>query len=428
MLIFVLAARQMSKIVLISLTMIGIAGGALVRFTKASLPKPPPSAPLTAVQGTLVKREGIWELTLRGDPRTLGADHARLTRELMQTVDRDLDHVFREKVGNRAARFVIENLVRMRARRLPEQIPQDRLIELAAEAQAYGPADPLSDFMPTFPRFLVYHALYDIALSFEHSPLLGCTVFGVSGGAAKDGHVLVGRNFDLEQDTFDRDKVVERVAETGKIAYVHVAWAGMTGVVTGLSRAGIFVSVNGGRAGEPREDGVPLPFLLRDILSRAHTLDEAIAIAKASPVMVSHILFVADGASGEMAVIERSPAMFAVRRAPRGALYATNHFLTPELAADPHNKEVEQHTTTLDRYARLHELLPPASGAALDVAGACAVLRDRRGRGGAELAPGDRHAIDAGIATHSVVADVTAHVLYVAAGPHTGGKYVAFSP
>ena len=48
--------------------------------------------------------------------------------------------------------------------------------------------------------------MYDIALSFERSPLIGCTAFGVNG---KDGHVLVGRAFDFEAaEFFDRDKEV----------------------------------------------------------------------------------------------------------------------------------------------------------------------------------------------------------------------------
>src|SRR5262249_493425 len=55
------------------------------------------------------------------------------------------------------------------------------------------------------------------------------------------------------------------------------------------------------------------------------------------------------------------------------------------------------------------------------LAAAIAILRDRNAAGGGALAAGDRRAIDAAIATHSVVADATAGVAYVAKGPHTGG-------
>jgi isopenicillin-N N-acyltransferase like protein len=210
------------------------------------------------------------------------------------------------------------------------------------------------------------------------------------------------------------------VAETGKIPFVSVGWAGMTGVVTGLSKEGIFVAVNGGRAGEPRADGVPLPFVLREVLERAHSLDEAIEVARGMPVMVSHILFLAD-AAGDTVIIERSPAKFVVRR---GALFVTNHFLDPELAADPHNKEIEKISSTLARYQRLEELV----GRIYGKDDLIAVLRDHMDAEGKPLPAGDRRAIDAGIATHSVIADCAQRTLYVAQGPHTHGKYVAFTP
>jgi hypothetical protein len=54
------------------------------------------------------------------------------------------------------------------------------------------------------------------------------------------------------------------------------------------------------------------------------------------------------------------------------------------------------------------------------------ILRDRKGPGGARLGPGNRNAIDALIACHSVVFDLTARRAYVAAAPHTLGAYAVF--
>src|SRR5262249_37294755 len=151
--------------------------------------------------------------------------------------------------------------------------------------------------------------------------------------------------------------------------------------------------VNGARAGEPRAEGVPLPLVLREMLERGRTLDEAIEIARTMPVMVSHLVFLAD-ASGQTAVLERSPDRLAVRR---GAHFLTNHFFDPTLADDARNREIERTSSTLARYQRLEELAPGISSrAALE-----AVLRDYRLKGGVPLAPGDRRAIDADIATHS---------------------------
>jgi tetratricopeptide (TPR) repeat protein len=56
---------------------------------------------------------------------------------------------------------------------------------------------------------------------------------------------------------------------------------------------------------------------------------------------------------------------------------------------------------------------------------ATAILRDRSGIGNAALPLGNRSALDPMIATHSVVADLTARVLWVSEGPHTLGRYRA---
>ena len=57
---------------------------------------------------------------------------------------------------------------------------------------------------------------------------------------------------------------------------------------------------------------------------------------------------------------------------------------------------------------------------------AIAILRDKRGPGDVALPPGDRRAIDALIATHGVVMDTTARVLWVSEGPHLKGRFVRF--
>jgi isopenicillin-N N-acyltransferase-like protein len=57
---------------------------------------------------------------------------------------------------------------------------------------------------------------------------------------------------------------------------------------------------------------------------------------------------------------------------------------------------------------------------------AIAILRDKRGPGDVVLPPGDRRAIDALIATHGVVMDTTARVIWVSEGPHMQGRFIRF--
>jgi hypothetical protein len=302
-------------------------------------------------------------------------------------------------------------------------IPEDRRREIAAEAQGFSP-DPYEDFLPTYHRFVFLQSLYDIALSFEHSPLIGCTSFALTGGASQDGHTVLARNFDFEAGSiFDTGKAVFLVREDGRIPYASVAWPGLVGALSGMNAEGLALVVHGARAREPKPVGEPVVHTMRDVLGRARTTAEAIELLGTREAMVSHMVMLAD-ATGDVAIVERAPgAPIHVRRG-QGRVPLTNHLEGP-LAADPANKRVEEKTSTRARRQRLDELLAnlPAGASVERVVG---VLRDRKGASGVELPLGDRRAIDALIATHGVVMDTTARALWVSEGPHLLGRFLRF--
>jgi hypothetical protein len=166
---------------------------------------------------------------------------------------------------------------------------------------------------------------------------------------------------------------------------------------------------------------------MREVMERAHDTNEAVAILAAQEVMVSHMVMVAD-ANGAFAVVERAPGADAfVRRTWRDPhrVALTNHLEGP-LASDPRNIEVRATTTTLARRARIDELLAKIEPHTATIETAVGMLRDHACAGGEACALGDRRAIDALIATHGIVADTTARVLWVSAGPHLSGAFVKF--
>jgi len=147
-------------------------------------------------------------------------------------------------------------------------------------------------------------------------------------------------------------------------------------------------------------------------------------ILRSQHVMVSHIVFVADGA-GRFAVVERAPGAVAFVRDAKshGTIAVTNHFEGP-LAGDPKNLRVRATTSTLARRARIDELLACVAPHTVTPRTALAMLRDHQCAGGEACAVGDRRSIDALIATHGIVADATDRVLWVSAGPHLSGRFV----
>ena len=378
-------------------------------------------------------KRGVRLVYLAGSPEEIGAQHTALLYDRMVEDEQVLWDGFAQIVPFAPARTLMFDIGRVRYRDVASSFPEARRRELAAEARAFVP-NPYAGQLPTYQRMVMLHALYDIALGFERSPLLGCTAFGLGPEATADGHALFARAFDFEAaDVFDADKVVFLVHEDGKIPFASVAWPGFVGVVTGMNAEGVAVAVHGGRAREPSVTGVPVAFSLREALSSARDTNEAVALLSSQPVMVSHIVFVGDGA-GRFAVVERAPGVPAHVRTSfadaqlggAGRASVTNHFEGP-LAGDPRDDNVRQTTTTLARRTRIDELLATIPPKSATVPRALELLRDH-GCSGDACPLGNRRAIDAFIATHGVVADLTTRELWVSEGPRLSGRFVKVDP
>jgi isopenicillin-N N-acyltransferase like protein len=367
-------------------------------------------------------RRGVHLVHLRGGPEAIGRAHAALLYDGMVATERVVWNGFRTLVPSAPLRTLLFDVGRVRHYGVDRNFPEARRREVAAEALGFRP-DPFERELPTYQRLTMLHALYDISLGFEHSPLLGCTAFGIGPERTTDGHALFARAFDFEAaEVFDREKVVFIVHEDGAIPFASVAWPGFLGVVTGMNAEGVGVAVHGARAREPSSTGMPVAFSLREALGHARDTNEALAILTKQEVMVSHLVFVGD-ASGHYAIVERAPGVPAfVRRSPA----VTNHFEGP-LAGDPRDTRVRNETTTLARRARIDALLAGLPPKEASIETALALLRDH-GCAGATCKIGDRRAIDAFIATHGVVADLTAKTLWISAGPRLSGRFVKLDP
>ncbi|NUO50462.1 MAG: hypothetical protein HOV80_16530 [Polyangiaceae bacterium] len=370
------------------------------------------------------KRGNILEVRLSGTPEEIGHQHARLLYDEMVASEGQLYTTLEQLVPIAPLRWLIFDVARVLHNGADKTMSPERIREIASQARAFSP-DPFEKHFPTYQRFIYLNSLYDIALGFEHSPLLGCTSFAAKGEATSGGHTILARNFDFEAGSvYDEKKVVFLVHEKGKIPFASVAWPGLVGVLSGMNAKGLSVVVHGGRARETSTQGEPVVHTTRALLSEASTVEEAVAMLEKRNAMVSHILLMAD-ATGAAAAIERAPGEPPyVRQMTGDILPLTNHFEGP-FASDPKNERVREVTSTLPRRTRLDELLAGRKKP-IDAEEAISFLRDKKGPGGADLPLGHRSALDAVIATHAVVMDSTDKTLWVSEGPHLMGRFIRF--
>ena len=372
-------------------------------------------------------REGLPVVFLKGSPLEIGFADGALMQEKMHTLENEFLKMIQGYVPQHWVMELLKNYVIYRNRHLSDFVPVDYRLEIYATTLACPDIHPEEGNF--YNRLLNYHAAHDVSYMMIDNPLIsraGCTAFGAWGDATENNHLITGRNFDWEAaEVFSRDRVVEMCEPDGGIPFISLSWAGMAGVVSGMNRAGVSVTVNGAPSALPNEIGTPVAMLARDILQHAHNLDESLKIMRAAKVFVSTIWLVGSRADGKFVVVEKTPSVMNVREPAGDSIVCPNHFETDGLKDSARNTNYMAEATSVSREARLKELIKQFHGS-ISIPQTADFLRDRKLPGGIFAGDGHRGSLNAFIATHATVMDLTAGIFWAASPPNQLGKFVAF--
>lgn len=295
---------------------------------------------------------GVWELTTGGDPVTRGAESGALLSELMYYQERAfVDQIRRIVPSERYLRFLRAFIVIFN-RDLGRYIPEEYRDEIYASSRwCTHRFDAIGN---PYERQVNYHAAHDIGHVMQEYMLVGCSSFATWGGRSADSTLLVGRNFDFYVgDDFARNKLVTFCRPERGIPFASVGWAGMSGVLSGINAAGLTVTLNAAKGALPTRAATPISLLARTILQYASTIEEACAIADTTRTFVSESLLIASARDRRAAVIEKTPARWALYEGEGEQLRCTNHYQSAAFADDPYNLE---NIATSDSPYRLQRL------------------------------------------------------------------------
>lgn len=435
--------KRWLKRILISVAVLALGGWLLLSFLlRQWTAKPPPLPTNSSIvqlkhevrdgktwlgQSWVARREGLLVVRLKGTPYEMGYASGTLLRKEMHTLEKEFLAMIRGYVPEAWKLKLLRSYVIYHNRHLSDFVP------LEYREQLYGTTIGCPDTHPElgdyYNRMLNYHAAHDVSYLMIDNPLVsraGCTSFGAWGGATEGGHLLTGRNFDWEAaEVFSRDRVVILSEPDGGIPFISLAWASMAGVVSGMNRAGVSVTINGAPSSLPSGTATPVAMVARDVLQKAHNLTEALEIIRAAKVFVSTLWLVGSRVDGRFIVVEKTPERTNAREPEGDMIVSANHFQTPVLTNDARNVNYLEEATSTPRSARMTELLTNARGK-LNVSNAAEILRDEKLPGGAFAGHGHRATLNAGIATHATVMDLTDGIFWAASPPHQLGKFVAF--
>ena len=366
-----------------------------------------------------LQAEQMRVLYLEGGAYDRGYAHSKLLDELHFQLEVENLRGLEKVVPNPWARLAILKSSMVWARGLDRHLRDEDRLEIRGLVDG-ATYDPYAFFAPAYTRRVYYHAIHDLGQAWADSSfVMACSGFM---GQNEEGEWLLGRNFDFDGGpAFDRDKVVQIVRPEEGHAYLSVAFAGMLGVVTGVNDQGLAVAIQAVRTNDPPTPGTPMTLMVRELLQEAGSLDEVEDILRARKGFVGENVLVIDAGANEAALFELTPNAL-VRTPVDQRMAVTNHFRSDALGDDPANLHHAEEDTTGPRLARLEELLHEEP---LDLNRAVEIMTDRNALGGEPLPQGHRHAIDADIATHSVVLNASTGEVWISRWPNTAGGYVA---
>jgi hypothetical protein len=242
-------------------------------------------------RGRLEMHDGTRVLFLNGTPEQMGKQQGELLKkELHDVTDRILYGV---GVGSSFAKgrwFFGE--IEEAHKRLSPFISDRTYRELDAMADAAGlhrQESRLSNFFPE---------------------LFHCSGFSITGDATVGGRMYHGRVLDYMKGVgLEQNAVVTVYQADEGHPWVNLTYAGFIGSVTAMNAKGISIGEMGGR-GEGNWDGKPMAQLVREVMEKSATLDEAAEIMRKGPRTCEYYYVISDGKSKQAVGIAATPTKF----------------------------------------------------------------------------------------------------------------------
>ncbi len=370
---------------------------------------------------------GQWELYIEGNPLERGLAAGALTDSLMA----NQEHYFFREIENfipseNKQKWIIKFL-KFYNRNLYKHVPKEYKTEIYGLSR-YLP-DTYDFVAPPYIRNLYLHAATDIGHALlDLAMIQECSSAALWGNQTEDGKLLVGRNLDFfVGDDFSKEKMLIFVNPDKGIPFVSYAWPGMLGVVSGMNKTGLTITMNAGESKIPWSAKKPITIVAREILQYASTIEEAVEIAEKSEVFVSEALLVSSAKDNKAVSIEMSPKNFGIYEIPNSRLICTNHFQSEAYQDDKRNLNRIENSHSQYRFERMEELLDQTlSTEKVTPKKMVEILRDKQGLENESLGYGNEKALNQLLSHHAVVFQPEKSLFWASSAPYNLGVFTAY--
>ncbi len=366
---------------------------------------------------------GLWEMYLEGNPFEIGVINGKLTKELIKQQEDSFVDQINTLVPSKGYLRFLKYFIAWFNRDMHKYVPPEYIEEIYGVS--FSAADNYEYIGTKYERMLNYHGAHDIGHALQNLALVGCTSFGANLGF-NDSSFIIGRNFDFYiNDEFAENKIVAFVKPDNGHEFAYVTWASMIGVVSGINKKGLTVTINAAKSDMPTKAKMPISLLAREILQYAGNINEAIAIAKKREIFVSESILVGSAEDNNAVIIEKSPGGLDVYYPKEDLLICSNHFQSDKFKNEPNNLEYIEQSATAYRQNRALELLDNNDTTTYE--DAASMLRDYNGMGNKSIGIGNEKAMAQFISHHSIIFQPLKHDFWVSTTNYQFGAFLNYN-
>lgn len=249
-------------------------------------------------EGKLTYKQKLPVLNLSGDSYHIGFEEGRLMKkEIRQGYD-EIFAYFRSQLPLPLLNRVAINILADRAwKQMEPYVSYEEYLQLKGLSDGSG---------ISMKKIKQIHALPEIY------PAL-CANSAFWNSATADGRLIAIRNLDWNRQMgIHRRAAVKWIAVPGQKAYANIGYYGFTGVLSGMNENGLSVGQIGADSSDETMKGVPMPFLLRRVLAKADSLENAEQIVRENFRTRGYNYLFTDGRAKKAAVLETTQHHVAV--------------------------------------------------------------------------------------------------------------------